>query len=199
MSEPQLAIRSALTAVAVPGHHGARGSAGATLTELANPMLVSIAVRGEQTAALSAAIERDFGVALPRRPGRAAQDEVAFIWSGCDQWLAVGAQADDLARRLASCAGALGSVTDLSGSRTIIHVGGARARAGLMKVVPTDLDETAFTTGSAALTVAAHIPVQLWQVDASPAYEIACPRSFGASLWRTLSAAFSEYGYEVRA
>jgi sarcosine oxidase gamma subunit len=54
-----------------------------------------------------------------------------------------------------------------------------------------------FTTGSATVTVAAHIPVHLWQIDTSPTYRIACPRSYGVSLWNTLSAAFAEYGFEM--
>lgn len=195
MSNSMLAIRSALAGVAMPGHHGAAGRAGATLTELVGLSLGAITVRGGQTKSLSAAIEREFGVPLPMRPGRATQDSVAFVWSCCDQWLAVGAPADNLVQRLISCAGALGSVTDLTGARTLLRISGPRARDGLMKVVPIDLDESAFTAESAAVTVAAHIPVQLWQIDASPSYEIACPRSYGASLWTAMTLSFAEYGY----
>ena len=76
------------------------------------------------------------------RPGRTAQNSIAFVWSSPDQWLAIGASADNLIQRLTSCAGASGSVTDLTGSRTIVRIGDPRARDGLMKVVPIDLDET---------------------------------------------------------
>jgi methylglutamate dehydrogenase subunit D len=194
VSKPFLAMHSALATVAKPGHHGTPGQTGATLTELAGLSLAAIAVRGGQTSALSAAIEREFGAPLPIRPSRTAQNSIAFVWSGCDQWLAVGAATDDLVQRLALSAGTLGSVTDLTGSRTLLRIGGPRARDGLMKMVPLDLDESAFTTGSAAVTVAAHIPVQLWQIDASPSYEIASPRSYGVSLWKALTQCFAEYG-----
>jgi methylglutamate dehydrogenase subunit D len=193
--ESLLAMHSALATVAQPGQHGAPGQTGATLTEITGLSLAAIAARGHQTAALSAAIEREFGASLPFRPGCTAHNSVAFVWSGCDQWLASGAPADNLGQRLTSCVGALGSVTDLTGARTLVRISGPRARDGLMKIVPVDLDEGAFTTGSAAVTVAAHIPVQLWQLDASPTYEIACPRSYGISLWRALTLSFAACGY----
>lgn len=195
MSKPSLAIRSALAGVAMPGQYGAPGSTGVTLTELVGLSLAAVVARGGQISALSAAVEREFGATLPMRPGRTAQNSIAFVWSSPDQWLAIGASADNLIQRLTSCAGASGSVTDLTGSRTIVRIGGPRARDGLMKVVPIDLDETVFTTGSAAVTVAAHMTVQLWKIDASPSYEIASPRSYGVSLWKTLTASFAEYGY----
>jgi heterotetrameric sarcosine oxidase gamma subunit len=195
VSKPSLAMHFALATIAKLGHHGAPGKTGVTLTELTGLSLAAITLRGNQTAALSAAIERELGVPPPVRPGRTSHGTVAFVWSGCDQWLAIGASADNLVRRLSSCAGALGSVTDLTGARTLLRISGPRARDGLMKVVPIDLDESAFTTGSAAVTVAEHIPVQLWQIDASPSYEIACPRSYGVSLWKALTLSFAEYGY----
>lgn len=206
MSKPAPAIRSALSGILVPGRHGrddgrdggTGADAGATLTELTGFVLVSIAVRGGQISALSAAIERTFGTALPTRPARAAGAQATFIWSACDHWLAVGPRDHQLAARMAACAGDLASVTDLTGARTIVRIGGPRARDGMMKVVPVDLDPSVFSAGSAAVTVAAHIPVQIWQTDAAPTYEIACPRSYGVSLWQTLCAAFAAYGYEAR-
>jgi hypothetical protein len=52
VSKPSLAIRSALAANVAPGHHGAIGSCGATLTELTDLTLASIAARGDHIAAL---------------------------------------------------------------------------------------------------------------------------------------------------
>ena len=116
MFKPLLAMHSALATIAKPGHHGAPCKTGVTLTELTGLSLAAITVRGNQTADLSAAIKREFGAPLPVWPGRTAQDSAAFVWSGYDQWLAVGAAADNFVQRLSSCAGALGSVTDLTGS-----------------------------------------------------------------------------------
>lgn len=197
MPRPLLTIRSSLAAVAVPGHYGAPASTGVTLTELTGMALALVAARGGQIAPLSEAIEREFGTGLPLHPGRTARDRVAFIWCGCDQWLAMDAAADDFVRRLASSAGPLASITDLTGSRTILRLAGQRARDVLMKIVPIDLDESAFVPGDAALTIAARIPVELWQIDSAPTYEICSPRSYGLSLWQALIAAVAEYGCDV--
>lgn len=196
MSEPAFVPCSALAGI-TSGHHGAADEIGVTLTELSGLTLAALTAHNGNASALSAAIARDFGVALPMSPGRVADSAYAFVWSGRDRWLAVGTSGGDLARLTAS-AGAMGAVTDLSGSRSIVRISGLRARDGLMKLVPIDLDESVFAPGYAALTVAAHIPVQLWQVDATPTYDIACPRSYGVSLWQALVAAYVESGCEVR-
>ncbi len=198
MSETMFASRSVLAGIAAPGHHGAPGETGVTLIELSGLSLASLTARSGGAEALSPAIERVFGVALPITPGRVVQGSIAFIWSGPGRWLVIGAPADGLLGKLTASTEALGSLTDLSGSRTIIRVSGPRSRDGMMKLVPVDLDESAFSVGSAALTSAARIPVQLWQVDATPTYDLVCPRSYGVSLWKMVLAAYAEYGCEVR-
>ena len=197
MPEPMLKSRSALAGFLTPGHYGADGVAGVTLSECRGLTLISIAARAGQAAELSAAVAHEFGATLPMQPARTASGSVAFLWSGPDFWLALGSSTDDLARRLADVAGSRANITDLTGSRTIIRISGTRARYGMMKVVPIDLAESVFAPGSTALTIAFHIPVQLWQVDDTPTYEIACPRSYAVSLCHHLMAAFAEYGYRV--
>jgi len=195
--ETSLALRSAIASAARSSRHGAAGIPGAMLTELRGIALASLAARGVDIQALSATLEREFGATLPSRPGRTAQGTATFIWSCHNQWLVIGDASGDLVRRLASCVGDLGYVTDLTGSRTIVRISGHRARDGLMKLVPIDLDEEAFSVGSAASTVAVRMPVQIWQIDAQPTYEVAISRSYGISLWHALHAAFAEYGCET--
>ena len=196
MPEPVLAARSALATVAMVGHHGAGGSPGVTLTELRGLKLASLTARTAKTDDLAAGIERAFGVVLPARPGYAAKDSAAFVWSARNRWLVVGEASDDVLRRLNSCVGELGYVTDLTGSRTILRVSGSRARDGLMKLLPIYLDEEAFGIGAAASTVAARMPVQVWSGQAG-VYDIAVPRSYGFGLWRALLAACAEFGCQV--
>jgi sarcosine oxidase subunit gamma len=43
--------------------------------------------------------------------------------------------------------------------------------------------------GNVASTVAAHIGVQIWQVDALPSYDLAGPISYAGSLLRALELA----------
>jgi heterotetrameric sarcosine oxidase gamma subunit len=198
VSESFLAMRSALATVATPGRHGAVGSPGVTLSELGGLRLASLAARDANIDGLRAALEREFGATLPSRPGRSAQGAAAFVWSGRNQWLAVGEASSEILGRLTSCAGELGYVTDITGSRTIVRIRGPRARDGLMKLLPIDLDEETFGADAAASTVAFHMPVQIWRIDEASTYEIACSRSYGPSLWKALLAAFAEYGCETR-
>lgn len=197
MLEPILARRSALATVAMPSHHGAAGTPGVTLTELGGLRLASLAARGADIDGFRAAVEREFGAALPLRPGRSAHGTTAFVCSGRHQWLVVGGASGELLPRLASCVGESGYVTDLTGSRTVVRISGTRARDGLMKLLPIDLHEDAFCVGSAASTVAVRMPVQIWQTDEGPTYEIIASRSYGLSLWKALLAAFAEYGCET--
>lgn len=199
MSEPVLAARSCLAGVAKPGRYGRIGACGVTLGEVTGLAMAAISARLGQTASLSAAIEQQFGVGLPSRSIRLACPPNAFSWSGPGQWLAVSQQGGDLADLIADCVGDLASVTDLTGSRAVIRLSGPKAREGLMKVLPIDLHQRAFAVGDTALTVASHISLQVWQIDAAPTYELACQRSLGVSLWEAVSAAVAEYGYSVDA
>jgi len=192
--EPILAPRSALASVVVPGHYGAPGGDGVTLSECRGMALFSVAARAGKAAELSAAVERAFGLSLPTRPACTANDAIVFIWAGPDFWLAI-CSSDDFANQLRTLNGPLAAITDLTGSQVIFRISGPRARDGLMKLVPIDLDESVFRTGSAALTVASHIRIHLWQIDETPTYEIACPRSYAVSFWHSLMTAFEEYGY----
>jgi sarcosine oxidase subunit gamma len=72
-------------------------------------------------------------------------------------------------------------VSDQSDGRGVFRVSGRGAREALAKGVPIDLHPRAFTTGDAAVTLAAHIPIHVWQVDALPTYEIAVARSLATS------------------
>ena len=195
--EPMLTPRSALAGVLAPGHYGAPGGDGVTLSECREQALFSIAARAGKAAELNAAVERAFGISLPMQPARTANGSIAFIWSGPDSWLAVCSSPNDFASRLKAVFGSRAGITDLTGSQVILQVGGPKARDGLMKLVPIDLDESVFRTSSAALTVASHIRIHLWQIDETPTYEIACPRSYAVSFWRSLTSAFEEYGYWI--
>lgn len=197
MPDSTLQPRSALAGVLVSGPYGANGGCGIILGECRGYTLLAITARLGQASALSAAIEREFGVPLPAQPAHAGSEYVELIWSGPERWLAIGASTSDVAGRLSGVAGSHGFTTDLTGSRTVIRISGSRARDGMMKVVPIDLDGSVFCTGSTSLTIASAIPVQLWQTDDTPEYKIACPRSYAIALWHRLTHAFEEYGYRI--
>jgi len=107
--------------------------------------------------------------------------------------LANEALAVDLAAKLQG----LASVSDQSGGRTVLRIGGSRARDVLAKGLPIDLDPRAFHLGSAATSAISHIGVQLWQADDTRSYDIAIFRSLSESFWRWLTTSAAEFGYEV--
>ncbi|MEJ1977669.1 MAG: hypothetical protein WDN49_17730 [Acetobacteraceae bacterium] len=59
----------------------------------------------------------------------------------------------------------------------------------LAKGLPIDLHPRAMQPGDAAATVAAHLPVLVWQVDDAPTYDMMCARSFAGSFHRWLELA----------
>ena len=74
---------------------------------------------------------------------------------------------------------------------------GPRARDVLQKGVLIDLHPGAFKTGDVAVTPIAHIGTHLWQVDDTPAYEIAVFRSFADAFRHWLEEAGAEFGVEI--
>jgi heterotetrameric sarcosine oxidase gamma subunit len=64
-------------------------------------------------------------------------------------------------------------------------------------MVPIDLHPREFAPGHAAVTLAGHIGIHLWQVDAVPSYDIAVFRSLAAALWQWLAESSQEFGLAV--
>jgi heterotetrameric sarcosine oxidase gamma subunit len=190
---------SALDGAIAPGRHGRRmGDAGVIATEVGNVGLALVTARKGRRAALVDAVRAAFGVELPDTPRRIAGSDIAFIWSGPDQWLAhmQPAPAAGMEAVLAPLAG-MAALVDQSNGRTVLRVTGPRVRDALAKGFPIDLHPRAFKTGYTAVTSVAHIGVQLWQIDDAPTYEIAVARGFALSFWHCLEASAAEYGLEL--
>jgi len=99
----------------------------------------------------------------PPAPGRVARHGgVMYLWAGPETWLAMADDAD-LEDRLRAQAGPEVAITDQSDGKFVLFVHGPRARKILAKLVPIDLDEEAFDEDATALTLAGHIPVQIWR------------------------------------
>ncbi len=145
--------------------------------------------------ALAEAIRTAYGVDLPRRPGRAEGQGIAFVWAGPDQWLAIAERTNnrDLEVELKKTVPSLASIVDISDGRVVVRISGPRARDVLTKGVPVDLDPRAFKPGDAAITHASHIGVVLWQLDTAPTYELAMFRSYVDSFAHWLSDSAAEF------
>jgi sarcosine oxidase subunit gamma len=188
-----------------PGRHGlAGGEPGVVVTPLRDIALAAISMRAGAEALLTERLASACGLTPPARPGCATSGDTGLVWSGPGQWLAfrhglAGPARFGFAPELATALGAAASVTEMTGSRTILRLSGPHARDALAKVVPVDLDETAFPPGAAALTNGGYMPVQLWRVPTDePVFELACYRSYGESLAEALLHAAGEYGCELR-
>jgi heterotetrameric sarcosine oxidase gamma subunit len=190
---------SALDGISAPGRYGrSTASPGVIASELREAGLATVTARKGRRAALLEAARSAFGVELPIAPKRVEGREVAFIWSGPDQWLACAPRtpAGGMEALLAAPFAGLASVVDQSHGRTLLRLTGPSVRDALAKGVPVDLHARAFKTGDAAASLVSHIPVHLWQIDDGPTYEFAVARSLAQSFWHWLTASAAEYGLE---
>jgi methylglutamate dehydrogenase subunit D len=200
VSDRTLHSVSALSGIAVPGRYGKdEAEPSIVITELTGLGLATVACRKGQASALIAAVRKAYDVDLPASSRVAQGAAVSFIGYGPEQWLAVSEALakEALAGELAAKLQGLASVSDQSGGRTVLRMGGNRARDVLAKGLPIDLDPRAFPLGSAATSAISHIGVQLWQADDTRSYDLAIFRSLSESFWRWLTASAAEFGYEV--
>ena len=166
---------------------------------------------GDKT--FDSAVQKALGVALPSEPNSTTgQDDLRVFWLGPDEWWVVTpgdgpAMADKLR---AALAGQKAAVTDVSESRTCIHISGARARDLLSKGCPLDLHPRVFSTGRCAQSLCAKAMITLHQVaddsdggdeanGSGPAYDVYVLNSFAEYLWLWLEDAAREYGLRVTA
>ena len=195
--------RAALAGVLHAGRHGRPdGPAGLLICERAHLALASLIARKGQSQALATLVKNAYGIDLPSTPrfaGGQLPDGrfLLFIWAGFGQWLALAEGAEDFMGELTIGLGKRAMIADQSDGRCVLRLRGTKAREVLAKGIGIDLHPRAFKPGDVALTLAAHVGVQLWQLDDAPTYEIAVARSLAGSLWAWLSASAAEFGYEV--
>lgn len=199
MADQAIPFVSALDGAVEPGRYG-RGTAspGVTVREVQGAGLATVTPRKGRGAALIDAARSAFGVELPTLPRRAEGRDLAFIWSGPDQWLVLRqpAPSEGMEALLGTPFAGLASIVDQSHGRTLLRVSGPNARDALAKGVAVDLHPRAFKPGDAAATLVSHIAVHLWQIDDRPTYEFAVARSLAQSFWHWLEASAAEYGLE---
>jgi sarcosine oxidase subunit gamma len=200
-----MAPRSPLSGHLPSGRHGrVDGAPGVTVSERSGLAAVALTLRAGQREELARRMQEAFGLALPDRPACTTAGRLALVWTGPAQWLALEEGRDGLARfgfarDLAASLGDAASVTDLTGARAVLRLSGPAVRDALAKLVPIDLDESAFPPGTAALTLAWHVGVTLWRAPATDAWDIACYRSFGESLAHAVVEAAAEFGCDILA
>lgn len=164
--------------------------------------IAHVAARRGQSEALAARVQELYGVSLPTSPRIVSGPDIAFVWAGPDQWLAVSQSSEkltsqNLEKELADKLAGLASVADQSDARALATIRGPKARQVLAKGVPIDLHPKAFPAGSAAITHASHIGVLLWLSEQGDTFTLACPRSYATSFWGWLTEAAAEFSPSV--
>lgn len=156
--------------------------------------MVSVATLRGGEAALVQALREHAGL-VPPEPGRwVGDDRLALLWCAPGQFLAVGDAA--AVQGVAEALGDVALLIDLTGARVVVRVSGREVRDVLGRLVPLDLHPRAMRPGCVAATVAAHIGVQIWQIDDAPSYDVAGPISFAGSLFRGLELAGAQVDRE---
>jgi methylglutamate dehydrogenase subunit D len=200
MASLTLAPQSGLQHLAGPSRHETGdGRAGVKVALRRGLALAAVIARRNRLDSLAGRVRDAFAIELPQVPRCVTAGSIGFAWAGAGQWLATADGEDGAAfeRRLRATLGDLASVSDQSDGRTIIRIGGVRARDVLAKGVPIDLHPRAFRAGDTAVTTVAHVGVHLWQVDEAPTYELIVSRSFAAGFWEWLTEAAAEFGYLI--
>jgi heterotetrameric sarcosine oxidase gamma subunit len=177
--------------------------------------IARVAARKGQLAALTSRVRERFGVELPQGPQRVEANGLAFVGVGVETWLAVAeggfaspgaapSAAPDkalngFAASVRQVIDDLATVSDQLGSYVVLRLTGPRVRDALAKFVPLDMHPHVFDPGSAATTIASHIPVTLWRLaddsDGSAVFEIAAPRSYAGSFWHVVMESSAEFGF----
>jgi sarcosine oxidase subunit gamma len=122
------------------------------------PFLAKVNLRTDPTdAGVMQRLASALGFVLPVAPNTtAATEDRRALWLGPDEWLIVGPedQEDVLEQALRDgLNGAVGSIVDVSASRTVLEVRGAKTRDLLAHGVPIDLDARSFAPGHCAQTL----------------------------------------------
>lgn len=171
--------------------HELAAQSAATITPVTDYALATVMARLNQAEELTRRVREAFGLELAWVPRRTGADATAFAWSGPGHWLAMtqGTDGATFMTRLRATLDGVASVSDQSDGRVVIRISGPRAREILARGVPIDLHPRAFVPGDTAVTLAAHIVVHIWQLDAVPTYELAVSRSMVASFLEWLGSA----------
>jgi sarcosine oxidase subunit gamma len=123
------------------------------------------------------------GLALPIAPNTVtSRGDRRALWLGPDEWLLVGPDGKQDAFQEAvrvGLAGAFGSIVDVSANRSVIEIGGAKARDLLAHGVAIDLDPRSFGPGHCAQALLAKAQVIIERRD-SHAFHVYLRSSFAA-------------------
>ena len=154
--------------------------------------IARIAARKGRVPDVVRAVRERFHIDLPEGPRRIESSSLAFVGIGVDTWLATREnEHDTFAASLRDALNVSATVSDQIGAYEVIRLTGRHVPAVLAKFIALDLHPRAFPTGSAAATLAGHIPLTFWRLADS--FELAVPRSYSPDFQHLLAASAAEF------
>ena len=124
-----------------------------------------------------------------------SNNETRILWNGPNNWIVVSIKKDILNNIKKKCDEKHFAVTDLSHSRTVIELKGKNIKEILKKGCPINFNE--FKLNNCANSVFHGITVTIDMIDDNPeTFRIFALRSFGESLYHSVTDACLEDGYK---
>jgi len=121
--------------------------------------------------------------------------DTRILWSGPSNWLLVSTKKDILNSVQKICDDKNFAVTDLSHSRAIIELKGSNSKEVLKKGCPINLNE--FKVNNCANSIFHGITITIDMINENPeTFRIFALRSFGESLYHSITDACLEDGYQ---
>lgn len=201
MPEIDLHTRSPFGAALNRGRYGNRfeGESPVSIDERAGLGIHVISAGAGREPEIASLVHSQTGLELPAGPKRVSKDQLSLIGTAPGQWLAVadGGGARERLGKLVDALAGLATVADVSDGKAVLRVSGPRVRDALTKGCSLDLHPRSFKPGDAATTPVALIDCQIWQLDETPAYELAVPSSFAESFLHWFTSSAVEFGYTV--
>ncbi len=194
-----LEARSQLAGRIKPGRYGAGETPQVTLSEVRGRRIVQAAGWPDTFDAVSRRIAEAAGGTVPGTFGVAAvADTVTAIWAGAERLWFTADDPNLMSRFEGKFMDDDAVFLDVSDSRTILRIGGLRARDVLAKGVAVDVHTSVFPVQAIAHTMVEHAGVLLHRVGPE-AFELYVPRSYAVNLWHWLTESTAEFGFEVEA
>ena len=164
-----------------------------------NTTSIQVMAFKNQYAATADALGAALGITCPTRPGVCNSSETTqLVWNGPNQWMVIdgGRATESLLVIIQSAVQKNAAVIDQSHGRVGLRLSGEHARAVLQKNCALDLHRRSFTPGNCALTVIAHIPALLIQLDDAPTYDMFINRSFARSFAHSVAHSCGEFVHQ---
>lgn len=161
-----------------------------------HPTIMQLTVRRGQLPSLAEILGRRFGLNLPQ-PGNSYSNGIyTLLWVQPGGWLLHGPTdvRETLFMELASLLAGIAAVVDQTHGKSVLRLSGPRSRQVLARCCRLDLHPRVFGPGRCAVTLVAHLPCVLRQIDETPCFDLMVASSLARWLFDELQEGFPVFG-----